>query len=228
MRQQKGISKMKKYKLAVFDMDGTILDTLSDLHLSVNHILKEAGYPERTLDEVRRFVGNGIHKLIERAVPEGTSEEKIDALFQNMLVYYNDHCTEHTAPYEGIPELIQELKSHGIKVAVVSNKANTAVQTLCQQYFPGLFQAAVGEKPDVRRKPAPDSVNAVLKELDVQREDAVYIGDSDVDVMTAKNAQMDCIGVDWGFRGEAFLRSYGCDNVVFQPKEIGEQLLQRG
>jgi phosphoglycolate phosphatase len=216
---------MKKYKLAVFDMDGTILDTLSDLHLSVNYILKEAGFPERTLEEVRRFVGNGIRKLIERAVPDGTDDEKIEELFQNMLVYYNAHCTEHTAPYEGIPELIDELKAGGIKVAVVSNKANTAVQTLCEQYFPGQFMAAVGEKKGVRRKPAPDSVNAVLEELGVDRKDAVYIGDSDVDVNTAKNAEMDCIGVDWGFRGEEFLRSFGCDNVVFKPSEIAEQLL---
>lgn len=216
---------MKKYKLAVFDMDGTILDTLADLHLSVNHILVEAGFPERSLEEVRQFVGNGIHKLIERAVPEGTSEEKIDELFENMLAYYKDHCTEHTAPYEGIPELIDTLKAGGIKVAVVSNKAHTAVQKLCEQYFKGQFMVAVGDRPGALRKPAPDSVNAVLTELGVNREDAVYIGDSDVDVQTAKNANMDCIGVDWGFRGEKFLRSYGCDNIVFSPKEIAEQLL---
>ena len=217
---------MKQYKLAIFDMDGTILDTLTDLYLSVNHILKEAGMPERTKEEVRMFVGNGIHKLIERAVPEGTDDETIDALFHQMLVYYNDHCTAHTAPYAGIPELLQELKAKGLKVAVVSNKANTAVQTLCEQYFAGIFQAAVGEKPGVNRKPAPDSVNAVLAELQVAREDAVYIGDSDVDLKTAENAAMDCIGVDWGFRGEAFLRKHGCQNVVFEPKEIATQLLE--
>lgn len=216
-----------KYKLAVFDLDGTILNTLEDLADSLNAVLKKAGYPTRSIDEVRRFVGNGIRKLIERGVPQGTSEEQIAAVHQEFTQYYKVHCADKTRPYEGIPELLQELRSAGCKTAVVSNKADYGVQELCSKYFPGAFDFAVGERTGIRRKPAPDSVNEVLGILNIAREDAVYIGDSDVDIETAANARMDSIIVKWGFRDAAFLREKGAKVMVSAPAEIADIILER-
>lgn len=207
-------------RLAIFDFDGTVLNTLDDLHDSLNVILSQHDMPERTLEETRRFVGNGIRKLLARAVPEGTDENTIDTLFSEFLLYYEAHCAVKTAPYPGIVELLTNLRGVGMLTAVVSNKADPAVQILCRDYFAGLFDLAVGEKPGIARKPAPDMTAAVLRELNVAREDAVYIGDSDVDLETARNAGLPCIGVDWGFRGEKFLRAHGAEVVVFSPEEL--------
>lgn len=207
-------------RLAIFDFDGTVLNTLDDLHDSLNVILRRNELPERTLDETRRFVGNGIRKLIERAVPKGTDDAAIDRLFGEFLPYYEAHCAVKTAPYEGILPMLRALRGKGIKTAVVSNKADPAVQILCGQYFAGLFDAAAGETKEIARKPAPDMVNAVLERLSVPREAAVYIGDSDVDLETARNAKIPCIGVDWGFRGEAFLKAHGAKTIVYSPEEL--------
>lgn len=198
-----------RYKAAIFDLDGTILDTLADLAASTNHALKRSGYPERTVDEVRRFVGNGIRNLMIRAVPEGTSEEDIIKTHGYFTEHYAVHCADNTRPYDGITELIRELRSKGIKTAVVSNKADYAVQELVKTYFDGLFDCAVGEREGIERKPCPDSVNEVLSVLGLDRSEAVYIGDSDVDVKTAENAGMDEISVLWGFRDKAFLTGHG-------------------
>lgn len=214
-----------KYQLAIFDLDGTILDTLDDLADSLNYALEKSGYPVRTRDEVRRFVGNGIRKLIERGVPSGTDAESVSRVHENFTAYYKVHCADKTKPYENIPELLKKLRENGVKTAVVSNKADYAVQDLCVQYFEGLFDAAVGEREGVRKKPAPDSVNAVLEKLGVNRENSVYIGDSDVDVETARNSGMNCIAVDWGFRDRDLLISSGAEIIVSEPLKIAEVVL---
>ena len=211
-----------KYTIAIFDLDGTILNTLEDLADSTNYALKTCGYPERTRDEVRQFVGNGIRKLMERAVPEGTPVEEIDRVHETFTAHYKVHCADKTRPYDGIMELLQNLKKDGCKLAVVSNKADYGVQELCKQYFDGVFDFAVGEREGIRKKPAPDSVNEVLKTLGCSRDRAVYIGDSDVDIQTAANAQMDHIIVEWGFRDVPFLIAKGAKVLVEKPEEILE------
>ncbi|MDD3745987.1 MAG: HAD family hydrolase [Anaerostipes sp.] len=209
-----------KYKAIIFDMDGTILNTLDDLKDSLNVVLKKNQYPLRSMEEVRSFVGNGIQKLIERAVPEGISQDDLNRVYMEFKAYYQEHCAIKTKPYDGILELLKELKEKGYLTAVVSNKADDAVQDLCKEYFPGLFHCALGEKEEIRKKPAPDSVFATLKELKVEAKDAVYIGDSEVDFATAQNAKLDHIIVRWGFRDEDFLRKQGATVFVSQPEEI--------
>lgn len=209
-----------RYKLAIFDMDGTILDTLEDLAGSLNAALEMSGYPKRTIDEVRRFVGNGIRKLVERGVPQGTELPAIDKVFEDFKAHYKLHCTDTTKPYEGILHMLEHLKESGCKIAVVSNKADFAVQELCEQYFPGLFDEAVGERQGIQKKPAPDSVNAILARLGIERKEAVYVGDSEVDIATAKNAKMDSIIVEWGFREAAYLREQGASCIVSQVEEV--------
>ncbi len=216
----------KKYALVVFDMDGTILNTLEDLWNSLNHTLSQNGYPERTLEETRTFVGNGIRKLIERALPAGTANEEVDRMYGKFIPYYQLHCADKTRPYAGVTELLRTLRGAGFLTAVVSNKADSAVQELCTQYFEGLFDYAIGEKPGMRKKPAPDAVDEVLERLGVQREKAVYIGDSEVDIATAKNAGLDSIIVKWGFREEDFLKEHGAEVLAATPKEVEEILLQ--
>ncbi|MCI5945465.1 MAG: HAD family hydrolase [Oscillospiraceae bacterium] len=208
------------YKLAVFDMDGTILDTLEDLKDSTNFALEKCGYPTRTYDEVRRFVGNGIRKLIERAVPEGLTVEQIDRVHEVFTEHYKVHCADKTKAYDGIKPLLEKLRANGVKTAVVSNKADYGVQELCKEYFDGLFDYAIGEREGIRRKPAPDSVNEALRVLGMSKSEAVYIGDSDVDFETAKNAELPCISVLWGFRDEEFLREKGATLFVHDPAEI--------
>lgn len=208
------------YKLAVFDMDGTILDTLEDLKDSTNFALEKCGYPVRTYDEVRRFVGNGIRKLIERAVPEGLTTEQIDRVHEVFTEHYKVHCADTTKAYDGIKPLLEKLRASGVKTAVVSNKADYGVQELCKEYFDGLFDYAVGEREGIRRKPAPDAVNEALRVLGIDKSEAVYIGDSDVDFETAKNAELPCISVLWGFRDEEFLREKGATLFVHDPAEI--------
>ena len=215
---------MKKYKLAIFDLDGTLLETLEDLHDSTNHALVSQGLPPRTLDEVRRFVGNGIHKLIERAVPEGSSSETVEQVFEEFKTWYAVHCNDKTSAYDGIKEMLLALRKAGVRTAVVSNKADFGVQTLCKTYFSGLLDVAVGQREGIRLKPAPDSVNEVLRLLEIRREDAVYIGDSDVDIETARNAGMDCISVTWGFRSRKFLLEHGAEILADKPAEL-EQIL---
>ncbi len=208
------------YKLAVFDMDGTILDTLEDLKDSTNFALEKCGYPTRSYDEVRRFVGNGIRKLIERAVPKGLTVEQIDRVHEVFTEHYKVHCADKTKAYDGIKPLLEKLRASGVKTAVVSNKADYGVQELCKEYFDGLFDYAVGEREGIRRKPAPDAVNEALRVLGIDKSEAVYIGDSDVDFETAKNAELPCISVLWGFRDEEFLREKGATLFVRDPAEI--------
>lgn len=214
-----------RYKLAIFDLDGTILDTLEDLADAVNYALKGHGYPQRTIEEVRRFVGNGIRKLIERAVPTGLTDEEISGVHQTFSAYYQEHCADKTRPYEGILPLLEHLREAGCLTAVVSNKADVAVQPLCQQYYEGLFDYAVGEREGIRRKPAPDAVQEVLRRLQIDAGEAVYIGDSEVDIQTAANARLESIIVTWGFRDRAYLESQGGQRFVDRPEEIAEIIL---
>ncbi len=209
-----------RYKLAIFDLDGTILDTLDDLANSTNAALKLNSLPARSREEIRSFVGNGIRLLIERAVPDNTSAEVTDKVFSDFKKHYAEHCSDNTAPYEKINELLDELREAGCKIAVVSNKSDFAVQELCNQYFPNKLDFAVGERENVRRKPAPDSVFESMKALGIATEESIYIGDSDVDIETAKNANIPCISVTWGFRGKDFLIDHGADKLVSSPDEI--------
>lgn len=214
-----------RYKLLIFDMDGTILNTLEDLADATNYALRENGLPSRSIEEVRCFVGNGIGKLIERAVPEGTGEDMIARVFHTFHAYYKEHCADKTKPYEGIRELISGLRKEGYKTAVVSNKAHYAVLQLCEDYFNGLFDMAVGDQEGMGRKPEPDMVDAVLKKLGVSKEEAVYIGDSEVDYATAANAHMDLIMVEWGFRTREVLEKLGADKIAKTPEEIRRYLV---
>lgn len=214
-----------KYTTAIFDLDGTILDTLEDLKNSVNFALTESHCPERTLDEVRRFVGNGIFLLIKRAVPEGSDEALVNTVFSRFKAHYAEHCADNTREYDGISSMFRALREKGIKIAVVSNKADFAVQELCKQYFPGLIDIALGEREGVKKKPAPDSVNEVLCKLHADRDMSVYIGDSDVDIMTAKNAAVDCISVTWGFRSREFLISSGADVLADNVSSLYETVV---
>ncbi len=216
-----------RYKLAVFDMDGTILNTLEDLADSTNYALKANGLPERTIDEVRRFVGNGIRLLIERAVPTDTDKKLTDKVFDTFKEYYKTHCAVKTRPYDGIKDVLLELRKAGCLTAVVSNKADFAVQDLCKDYFDNLFDFAIGEREGIKKKPAPDSVFEVLSKLNVEKDNAVYIGDSDVDFATSVNAGMDVIMVGWGFRDEEFLREKGAKRIIKQPSEILDIILEK-
>ncbi len=215
---------MKTYQLVIFDLDGTILDTLEDLKCSLNATLKKNKLPERSFEEVRRFVGNGIGMLIRRAVPSGADEETIRQVHADFTAHYKVHSTDHTHPYDGITELFAKLRDAGRKIAVVSNKADYAVQDLCEHYFPGLIDIAVGEKEGVRRKPEPDSVNEVIRLSDVSKESVVYIGDSEVDIQTAKNAGIDAIIVEWGFRDRDYLIEQGASMLVKTPAELAALL----
>ena len=202
-----------KYKLVIFDLDGTILNTIDDLADSCNVILQKNGFPVHTTEEIKYMVGNGIPKLIERALPPHTDKSTFEKVLSEYIEYYDSHCAIKTAPYEGIIEAISELKKHGIRVAVNTNKIQSAAEILCQRYFPGLFDIIAGGASDIPPKPAPDGVLKILREEKILPENALYIGDSDVDVATGKNAGIDEIGVDWGFRGEAFLREHGAVKV---------------
>ena len=214
-----------KYKIAIFDLDGTLLDTLQDLANSTNFALSSFGYPERSVEEVRSFVGNGIEKLIERAAPQGITPHERACVLTVFKAHYAEHCEDHTAPYTGIIEVLDRLKEKGIKIAVVSNKIDFAVKSLCEKYFGDRIAIAVGEREGIRRKPCPDSVLEVLHEADVAPFEAVYIGDSEVDIQTARNAGTDIITVTWGFRDREFLLRSGASVFAESVKSLDDLLL---
>lgn len=214
------------YHTAVFDLDGTLLDTLQDLADSANYALALHRLPCRSLDEIRRFVGNGVGLLIHRAVPENTAEALEALVLQDFRAHYLLNMENKTAPYPGVPELLDRLRAAGVRTAVVSNKFDGAVKGLCQTYFGGRVEVAIGESQGVARKPAPDTVFRALAELGVPPEGAVYIGDSDVDIQTAGNAGLPCISVSWGFRDEAFLTEHGAVTIADTREELAELLLK--
>lgn len=213
-------------KIVIFDLDGTLLNTLDDLADSTNYALSKFGYPTRTIEEVQQFVGNGVAKLIERAIPDGKNNPNFEKCLSIFKENYAQNMYNKTAPYNGIIEMLSNLKSKGIKIAVVSNKFDLAVKELCKKYFEGFIDFAAGENEaqGIKKKPAPDTVISVLTEFNFAPEDAVYVGDSDVDIMTAKNSNMPCISVTWGFRDKKFLLENGATILINAPSEIYNHL----
>ena len=211
---------MHKYKTYIFDLDGTLLSTLADLAASTNYALRTHHMPERSLDEVRRFVGNGVKKLMERAIPDGLNNPLFEETFATFRQHYMQHNLDTTQPYPGIMQLLEQLKTEGKNIAVVSNKFYAATRELCHHFFGDLVPVAIGEREDIRKKPAPDTVIEALRELGVDKEGAVYIGDSDVDIMTAKNSGMPCVSVLWGFRDKEFLLEHGATTLISKPEEM--------
>jgi len=213
---------MITYNTYIFDLDGTLLDTLTDLAASTNYALRTHGMPEHTIDEVRRFVGNGVRILMERAVPDGTDNPLFDEAFATFRQHYMEHSLDTTRPYEGVPEMLAALKAKGCHLAVVSNKMMAATQELCRHFFPETIEVAIGENEaeGIRKKPAPDTVIAALRQLGVGEEGAVYVGDSDVDIDTARNSNLPCISVLWGFRDRDFLLQHGASTLISAPKEL--------
>jgi phosphoglycolate phosphatase len=208
------------YRTAIFDLDGTLLDTLEDLYRAVNRALTDHLLPLRSREEIRMFVGNGVEMLIRRAVPGWCDEETTLSVLADFKACYADICKDNTKPYDGILDLLATLRERGVRVAVVSNKFDTATKALCAEYFGELVEVAIGERAGVRKKPAPDTVFEALRELGVTASGAVYIGDSDVDIETARNCGMPCISVAWGLRDEAFLMEKGATTLVRTPEEL--------
>lgn len=211
---------MKEFDTYIFDLDGTLLSTLNDLGASTNYALRWAGMPERTIEEIRMFVGNGVKLLMERAIPNGINNPKFEETYAKFREHYLEHNLDTTSPYDGIPELLRELKRRGKKLAIVSNKFYAATQDLAKHFFPDTIEVAIGERETIRKKPAPDTVLEALRQLGASKEGAVYIGDSDVDIMTAKNCGLPCISVLWGFRDKDFLIQHGGTIFVNKPSEI--------
>jgi len=214
-----------RYKAVLFDMDGTVLDTLRDLTNAVNHILDEYGMPRRSPREVASFLGNGAATLLRKSVPPDTAEEQLAEMLSVYQPWYDSHCAICTAPYPGILALMQSLRAAGVKQAVISNKQDSAVKRLAAEHFPGLLETAVGESATVRRKPNPDAVLAALREMALSPEDAVYVGDTEVDLRTAENAGLACAVVGWGFRTEEELRAAGAGRIFYSAEELGDWLL---
>lgn len=212
---------MKK-QLIIFDLDGTLLNTLDDLADSTNIMLKHFNYPARTKEEVRNFVGNGVAKLIERAIPDGKNNPKFEDCLNMFKQIYPKNMYNKTAPYPHIIEMLETLKINGYKTAVVSNKFDLAVKDLCKNYFPNLIDFASGENEagGIKKKPAPDTVLNVLKFFGLENSDAIYVGDSEVDIQTAKNCGMECISVIWGFKDKEFLINNGAKIIADKPSQI--------
>lgn len=215
-----------KWEAAVFDLDGTLINSLADLASSVNRILSAGGYPPRTPDEVRQFVGNGVRRLVERALPHPVPTEELDRMFELYKKDYQQHLLDETAPYPGIVELLQTLKQSGMRLAVLSNKPHASVQRICEALFPGTFDLAWGDRSGVPRKPDPTAVWMALDAMDIPREKAVYIGDSETDIRTARNAGLHSIGVLWGFRDRDVLEAEQAQEICETAGELERLLLQ--
>lgn len=211
---------MSKIDTVIFDLDGTLINSLEDLRVSVNYALFGFKYPKQTLDMVRRNVGNGIEKLIERSLPDGKNNVNYEVCLEIFKEHYKTHMSVNTKPYPHIIETLAALKSRGYKLAVVSNKFDAAVKPLCQKYFKNLIDVAIGQSKDTKKKPAPDTVYIALDELGSTSETSIYVGDSEVDIQTAKNSGMDCISVSWGFKTKEFLKQNGASVIIDTPLEI--------
>jgi phosphoglycolate phosphatase len=211
---------MKEFDTYIFDLDGTLLDTLKDLTDSTNYALRNSGMPEHTIDEIRDFVGNGVKKLIERAVPDGLDNPKFEETYEHFREHYLTNSLHTTQPYPGIMAMLHTLSTHGKKLAIVSNKFYTATEELCRHFFGDYIHVAIGEREDIRRKPAPDTVLEAMRQLKADISTTVYIGDSDVDLATARNSGIPCISVLWGFRSREFLAEHGATTFVDAPSQI--------
>ncbi len=208
------------YKLAVFDMDGTILDTLQDLAAGVNFALENAGMPTRSIDYVRSIVGNGIMTTLKLCAPEDVTEEQIKTLYGFFAPYYEKHRADNTKPYKGVTELLQRLRESGVRTAVVSNKSDISVKPLCEQYFKGLFDMSLGTSDKTAKKPSPEMPNIIISAFGFDKKDVVYIGDSEVDIATAKNTGIDGIFVDWGFRTRKQLETSGAGIILSNTDDV--------
>lgn len=206
----------------IFDLDGTLLNTLNDLAASTNYALRQSGMPEHSVNDVRLFVGNGVKKLMERAIPGGLDNPKFDETYATFRKHYLEHSLDTTKPYDGIPEVLAELKRRGKRLAIVSNKFYAATQELARHFFPDTIEVAIGEREDIRKKPAPDTVLEAMRQLGVGKEGSVYVGDSDVDIDTARNCGLPCISVLWGFRDRQFLIDHGATHLIDNPEELLE------
>ena len=204
----------------IFDLDGTLLNTINDLAASTNYALRSAGMPEHSVDDVRRFVGNGVKKLMERPIPDGLNNPDFDETYATFRKHYLEHSLDTTKPYDGIPEVLAELKRRGKKLAIVSNKFYAATQELARHFFPDTIEVAIGERENIRKKPAPDTVLEAMRQLGVGKEGTVYIGDSDVDIDTAHNVGVPCISVLWGFRDREFLLAHGATTLIERPEQL--------
>ena len=211
---------MNKINTVVFDMDGTVLNTLDDLTVSMNYVLEKFNMQGHTLDEYKAFFGNGIEYAMRKSVPEGTDDETISRMLPVFKEHYDKHCLDKTRPYDGILELMHSLKTKGYKMAIVSNKIDSAVKELQKKFFADLVDVAIGEKPGIKRKPAPDTVNEALRLLNSSPDEAIYIGDSEVDFATAKNSGLPCISVLWGFRDKEYLETIGAGTFAEKPEDI--------
>lgn len=209
----------------IFDLDGTILNTLDDLTDAVNFAMTAHGFPTHSAEKVKSFVGNGIEMLIKRSVPQNCSDELFKACFRDFCRYYEEHMNDKTAGYDGIAELLSELQKAGFMTAVVTNKADFAAQALCKKIFGDLITVTVGANDNIRHKPYPDGTLKVLETLGVKAENAYFVGDSDVDVKTAENAGIDFIGVLWGFRDKAVLETAGATVFAKNTQELKSLLM---
>jgi len=218
---------MRKYDTIIFDMDGTLLNTIDDIADSVNYVLKKYGYPIRTYDEIISFVGNGAAKLIELALPNGLYNPFYKNCLDEYRYYYSKNMDYKTSPYEGIKELLKELSGKNYKMAIVSNKNDEDIKNLSKKYFSDYINIAIGESKSTMKKPAPDMVYNALKELKSSSETAIFVGDSDVDIQTANNANIPCISVSWGFRSTLFLKEHGASCIVSEPNELLEILKEQ-
>lgn len=214
-----------KYTTVIFDLDGTLLDTLDDLTDSVNYAMKAMGWQLRDRKDVRLFLGNGIRRLMELCCPDGISQEEFDKAFAMFKEYYDVHNQDKTAPYEGVVQAMAHFKEQGIKMAIVSNKVHSAVLALRDKFFP-YVEVAIGDAPGMARKPEPDSCYKALELLGSTKEASVYIGDSEVDLLTAKNSGLDCITVLWGFRDKEYLIENGATTFVETPEELEKEVLK--
>lgn len=207
-------------KAVIFDLDGTLTDTLQDLCNSVNYALRRMEWPERSLSEVRQFVGNGVRRLVERAVPQEADATGVETCFTYFQKHYLLHCQDNTRLYPGIAGMLREVRSRGFRTAIVSNKLQAGVDELYQTYFRDIIDVAIGEREGLRRKPAADMVELALERLGVSRQEAIYVGDSEVDVQTARNAGLPCVAVLWGFRDRERLVEAGATTFISHPDQL--------
>ena len=209
-----------KFDTILFDLDGTLLNTLDDLANSVNAVMKKEGYTQRTREEIRAFIGDGVKMLMERSMPMGSDEKEIIRCLAQFREIYMKNMLNQTKPYEGILVLLKELRSMGMKIGVVSNKLDEATKELCKLFFEGYVDAAIGDNHERRKKPAPDNVFEALEQLNSRQDKTLYVGDSNVDMKTAKNAGLACVGVTWGYRSKEVLLSEGADYIIDEPNQL--------